>query len=563
METFKNKIAESLAKKTNIDFNILSEVIEVPTNEEFGDFSFPCFQLSKILKIAPTIVAKSIAEDLEIKGIEKIEAIGPYINFFIDKKNLANVVIKNILKKGDKYGSSLVGIGKTVVIDFSSVNIAKPFHIGHLKSTAIGNSLYKIYSFLGYQCVGVNHVGDWGTQFGKLIVAFKKWGDDKKKYSVKDLVSLYVKFHKEAEKDEGLNEEARGVFKKLEANEIEYVSLWRMFRELSLKEFKRVYKLLNIKFDSWNGESFYNDKVGDVVAMLEEKKMLEKSRGAYIVDLEKFNMPPCIVKRSDGASLYATRDLAAIFYRKKEYNFYKTLYVVGNAQQLHFKQIFKVVELMGFGWADDLIHVDFGTVSLQEGAMSTRKGIVVYLEDVLNESIIKVNEILKNKGLTSTEQNSLAKKIGIGAVIFSALFVGRQSDSTFLWEKVLNFEGDSSPYAQYTYVRIRSLIKKVNKNINNNINYSLLCHENELSLLKLLSEFPNVITEAASRYEPSVVARYVIELAKYFNKFYHNCPVINLENEDLQNARVSLCVATSIVIKSGLNLLGVDCPEKM
>ncbi len=563
MEIFEKRIIDSLAERTGLNRESIEEVLEVPVKEGFGDFSFPCFQLAKTLGVSPAVAARSISTGLEVVGIEKVEAVGPYVNFFVSQRELASLVIPDILEKRARYGYSAIGQGKVMVIDFSSVNIAKPFHIGHLKSTAIGNSLYKIFSCLGYKCIGINHLGDWGTQFGKLIVAYQKWWPTGKECSVRDLVDIYVRFHREAEQDESLNDQAREAFKRLEQGENLYVELWERFRAISLKEFERVYSLLKVKFDFWQGESFYNDKINEVIASLEEKGLLENSQGAYVVDLAKFGLPPCLVKRSDGASLYATRDLAAILYRKREFGFYRAIYVVGSTQKLHFQQVFGVIELMGFPWSSDLIHVDFGQVSLPGGPMSTRKGSAIYLDDVLGEAIIKAGEILAGRDLPLQQREDLAKQVGIGAVIFSALSGGRQADSIFSWEKILNFEGETSPYIQYTYVRIQSLLRKAQYTPTGRVDVSRLETEEEMSVIRRLARFPEAVKEAAERYEPAIIARYAIELAKSFNRFYHGCQVIDADDSELQSARLALCDVTGQVIINSLDLLGIDCPERM
>lgn len=565
MDIFKNSIVEVLSERIELDKEKIASLIEIPPNTEMGDYAFPCFQLAKVMRKAPNIIAQELKDSIEPPStIDKIENAGGYVNFFVNKEKLITSVLDEIISKENKYGSSDEGSGKNVVIDFSAVNIAKPFHIGHLPTTMIGNSLYKIYNFLGYNCIGVNHLGDWGTQFGKLIVAYKKWGNKKEveENPIRKLVELYVKFHSEAEKDDSLNDEGRAAFKAIEDGEQEYVELWKWFREVSLQEFNRVYGILNVKFDSWNGESFYNDKMESVIDELNRKQLLEESQGAQIVNLERFNMPPCIIKRSDGATLYATRDLAAIFYRKNTYDFDKVLYVVASQQNLHFRQLFKVIELMGYNWSKDLVHVPFGMVSLESGAMSTRKGIVVYLEDVLNESISKVYRIIEERNPALDNKDEVAKKVGIGAIIFGVLYNNRIKDTVFIWDKVLSFEGETAPYIQYTFARICSIFRKVGSEGINKVDYSLLKEDDSLSIIALLSRFPQVIIDAAEKYEPSIIARYIIDLCQSFNKFYHNNPVIN-DNKELQNARLALCKTTKTVIETGMGLLGIECPERM
>jgi arginyl-tRNA synthetase len=565
MNIFVQQIADSIKECVDLEKEQIESLIEIPPDSKMGDYAFPCFQLSKTMRKAPNAIAAELAPKIQkTESIERVEAAGGYLNFYMNKLYLSKTVLEEVLKKGYSYGSSSIGQGKNIVIDFSATNIAKPFHIGHLPSTVIGNSLYKIYQFLGYNCVGVNHLGDWGTQFGKLIVAYKKWGDKEivEKDPIRELVKLYVKFHQDAEKNPSLEDEGRAAFKAIEDGQEEYVQLWKWFTEVSLEEFNRVYGILNISFDSYAGESFYNDKMEPVLKELEDKKLLIESQGAKVVDLESYGMPPCIVQRSDGASLYATRDLAAMFYRKNTYSFDKVLYVVALQQNLHFKQLFKVIELMGHEWHKDLVHVNFGMVSLETGAMSTRKGNVVYLETVLNEAVEKVSKIIEERNFDTEQKEEVAKKVGVGAVIFSALANGRIKDVVFSYEKILNFEGETCPYIQYTFARICSIFRKAENNAVLEVDYSLLNDENSIQVITLLGKFQEVVTSAAEKYEPSFISRYLIDLSQAFNKFYYFNPILS-EEENLKNARLAVCKATKDVIETGMGLLGIECPERM
>lgn len=566
MNYFKNIVVQMLALKIDLDMAQIEKLIEVPPNGEMGDFAFPCFELSKTLRKAPPIIALDVAHAIEKNDlIDKVINVGPYINFYVNKSLLVKNVLEDILKNGQSYGRSNIGDGKNIVIDYSSVNIAKPFHMGHLFTTMIGNSLYKILEFMGYNCIGVNHLGDWGTQFGKLIVAYKRWGNKEEieKEPIKNLVSIYVKFHDEAEKDNSLNDEARAAFKAIEDGVPEYIELWKWFEKVSLIEFERLYDVLNVKFDSWNGESFYMDKMGGVIRELEDKGLIVESEGARVVSLDEYNMTPCLLQRSDGATLYATRDLAAIFYRKNTYNFDKVLYVVATQQNLHFRQLFKVVELMGYEWSKDLIHVAYGMLSLESGAMSTRKGTVVYASEVISESINKVSNIIEMRNPNLENKEEVARQVGIGSVIFTTLSNSKIKDIVFTWDKVLNFEGETAPYIQYTFARICSIFRKAGYEKLQNIKFENLSDEYSIEMATILARFPEVVLNAGERYEPSVISRYLIDLAQGFNRFYHNNPVLNDNNKELQDARLAVCVATKTVIESGMTLLGIQCPDRM
>ena len=530
-----------------------------------GDYAFPCFRLSKALKKSPNLISQELAEKIEKNSyIEKVESLGPYLNFFIDKEKLTEIVLNEVKEKKERYGSSDMGKGKTVIVEYSSPNIAKPFHIGHIRTTIIGHALYDIYKYLGYNTVAINHLGDYGTQFGKLIVAYKKWGDRKivEKDPINELLKLYVKFHKEMENDSTLEEQARHWFKKLEDGDSEALELWQWMRDMSLKEFNRVYDILGIKFDSFTGESFYSDKMPKVVDDMRKKGILKKSQGAEIVDLEPYGMPPALITKSDGSTLYITRDIAAAIYRKEHYNFYKNVYVVGSEQILHFKQWKKIVELIGYPWAKDCIHVNFGMVRLEEGTMSTRKGRVVFLEDVLKKAVEKTLAIIEERNPNLENKDEVAKQVGIGAIVFQELFNNRIKDYTFTWEKTLSFDGETGPYVQYTYARANRLLEKGNFSPDNEIDYSILSAPEEINIIKMIYNFPKEIVTAMEKNEPSFVARSIMGIAKAFNSFYNSCPIMQ-EEENLKNARLQLVWATKSVIKAGLSLLGMETPDKM
>lgn len=566
MLDFKKKAVELLKSQieelTNED---IEKTIEIPPSYDMGDYAFPAFRLSKIFRKAPNMIAEEISETIgENEYFEKIEAKGPYINFFVNKEKLIEVTLEEVNNKGDMYGSSDMGKDKTVIVEFSSPNIAKPFHIGHIRTTVIGNSIYKIYSYLGYDTVAINHLGDYGTQFGMLISAYKKWGDQEviEKDPINELLKLYVRFNKEADENEDLRDEARYWFKELENKNPEAVELWTWIREISLKEFNKVYDLLDIKFDSYAGESFYSDKMGEVVEELEDKNLLKESDGAYVVDLEDYDMPPVLIKKSDGSTLYATRDIAAAIYRKEHYDFYKNIYVVGSQQILHFKSFLKVIEIMGNDWAKDCIHVPFGMVSLEDGTLSTRKGRVVFLEDVLNKAMDKTLSIIEERNPNLENKEEVAKQVGIGAVVFQELFNQRIKDYVFSWDRTLSFEGETGPYTQYTYARAGSILRKANFDKDTKVDYSLLKLEEEIDLSRLIYNFPKSIVDAMEKNEPYFVTRQVVEIAKAFNKLYNSAQIIT-DDKELTNARLQLTYATKTVIKTGLGLLGIQAPEKM
>ncbi|AVQ40300.1 arginine--tRNA ligase [Clostridium sporogenes] len=561
---YKNIVAERIKENTELEVDLIEKLIEIPPKKEMGDYAFPCFQLAKTFRKAPNLIAEELKEKINKEGFEKVVTVGPYVNFFVDKTVLIKDVLEKVLSEKEKYGSSKVGEGKNIVVEYSSPNIAKPFHIGHLFTTAIGNALYKILSFEGYNCIGINHLGDWGTQFGKLISAYRRWVDEEalEKDAIGELLRIYVKFHEEAEKDPELEKEARLNFKNLEDGSEEETELWNRFKDLSLKEFNKVYDMLGIKFDSLAGESFYSDKMDAVVQEIDDKGLLVDSNGAKVVMLDEYNIPPCMIKKSDGATIYATRDLAAAIYRKKTYDFHKCIYVVGTPQALHFKQVFTTLKLMGHDWADDCKHVGFGLVKLANKKLSTRNGDVVFLEDLLNQSVEETLKIINEKNPNLKNKEDTAKKLGIGAVVFTYLKNNRERDIVFDWKEILSFDGETGPYVEYSYARGKSVLRKAGE-LTGEVDYSKLESKEEFELAKLLGGFNDAIMNAINKLEPAMVTRYVIEVAKAFNKFYNAHGILNAEDNDVKLARVKLVEATCQVIKNALNLLGIDVVEEM
>ncbi len=564
----KTALAAALAQVTGLAAAELAQWIETPPDPAMGDYAFPCFRLAKTLRKAPPAIATELAASLTLPGgISRCEAAGGYVNFFVDASAYAGQVLRRVLAEGPRYGSSDLGGGRHVCMDYSSINIAKPFHIGHLPSTAIGNSLYRIYSHLGYKPVGINHLGDWGTQFGKMIVAYKLWGSKPvPECTVRELVALYVRFHDEAEQKPEMNDEARAWFKKIESGDAEAVGLWKQFKDLTLAEVGRVYDRLGVKFDSYAGESFYEDKMGPIIEDLRAKGLLKLDDGANIVDLSAYDMPPCIILRSDGATLYATRDLATAVYRKDTYDFVKSLYVVAYQQALHFRQLFKVLELLGYDWVKDCEHVQFGMVSMAEGTLSTRHGNVVYLDDVLDAAVQKTYEIMQEKSPDLADKKAAAEAVGVGAVIWGVLYTSRIKDTTFAWDKVLNFDGETGPYVQYTHARCCSVLRKAQEA---NIRFdpaaadaSLLTDPSSTALLKAMDAFPAAIMAAAEKNEPYLVARATMDIASAYNKFYYDNRIM-ADEADLRTARLSLTEAARAVLKSGLYLVGLQAPERM
>lgn len=563
---FKEYTIDKIAEITELDRNQVEGAVEIPPEQKLGDLAFPCFVLAKTMRMAPPVIAKNLAEQFSQDSyIAKAEAVGGYLNFFYNRAEFTKSVISEIEEKGADYGKLSIGDGKTVLVEYSSPNIAKPFHIGHLFSTALGNSLERIYGSLGYKTVKLNHLGDWGTQFGKLICAYKRWGDKDviEKDPINELLKIYVKFHEEAEKHPELEDEAREYFRMLEDGEPETTALWQHFRDLSLVEFKRVYDMLGVSFDSYAGESFYSDKMPEVVDILKEKGLLVESNGAQVVDLSELNIPPCIILKSDGATIYATRDIAAALYRKRTYDFYKNIYVVGMPQALHFKQIFAVMKKAGWEWADGCEHVGFGLVKFPDKKLSTRHGDVVFLEDVLNEAISKTLEIITKNSPEMENKEDVAKKIGIGAILYAFLKNSREKDIVFSWESMLDFEGESAPYVQYSYARGRSILRRSGESAGE-IDFAQVTSDEEYALVTQLNAYQDAIIDAADKNEPFYVNRYVTNLARLFNKFYNNCPILKDDvAPEVRSARLALVKASCEVIKSALGLLGIETVETM
>ena len=567
----KNKIVNLLSEK--IDFltnDDISQLIEIPPKPEMGDFAFPCFRLAKELHKAPPVIAKEIADSITLPDyVDHVDIQGAYINFFLKKTGFVQSMVEAV--SAEDFGASTEGNGKTICIDYSSPNVAKNFHVGHLRTTIIGNSLYKIYSKLGYKVERINHLGDWGTQFGKLIVAYKNWGDEQaiKEKGVEELMRLYVAFHNAAKENPELDDEARAWFSKMEQGNEEALKIWKWFVDISLTEYKRTYALLGLDFDHFTGESFYRNMTSDIVKKLTDANLLTESEGAKIVDLEEYNMAPCLILKNDGSSIYATRDLAAIFYRKNTYNFVKALYVTGQEQKLHFAQVFKVVELLGNEWAkDQLVHIPYGLVSLNGAKLATREGNVIYAEDILLEAISKIKKTIGEKNPNLEDKDEVARIVGVGAVIFNDLYNQRIKDVSFSWEKLLNFDGETGPYVQYTYARCSSILRKAGiptdtyKVDLSNVDYSIITDEASVELLKEISRFPAVVKDASEKYEPFIVARFAVAVAQAFNKFY-TVNRINVEDENIKNTRIALVKITRKVLKDALDLLGIGVVEEM
>ena len=556
---------EYIASKINVEGVSQEEIkslIAVPPTNDMGDYALPCFRFAKVLRTSPVAIAEMLKNQFIVdEVICAVSAVNGYLNFTINRKGYGKTLLEKILLDGDNYGADTIGNGKTICIDYSSINIAKPFHIGHLSTTVIGSSLCKILRFLGYNVVGINHLGDYGTQFGKLIVAYKKWGDKEsiEKGKLRELMRIYVKFHDEAEKDDSLNDLARHYFKLIEDGDTEANELFEWFKEITLKEVDKVYKMLNVSFDSYAGESFFNDKMQPVIDELKEKGLLKISDGASIVDLEEYGMAPCLILKKDGSSLYATRDLATAVYRKNTYDFYKCLYVVAYQQNLHFKQFFKVLELLGKPWAKDLVHVAYGMVSMEDGAMSTRQGKVVFLEDVIEKCIAKASAIIDEKNPNLENKEVVARQVGTGAVIFGALCNNKIKDIVFSYDKVLNFDGETCPYVQYTGARCNSVLNKGGEIGEYSVeNMS----DEEYAVLSLLGNFGDVVKSAAEKYEPSLITRYAVDLAEAYNKFYISSRIIDAP-EEIKNMRLALTKAVKITLTNATRLLGIEIPEKM
>lgn len=563
MNIFQEQIVRLLSGLVPLEREQIRQDLEIPPSLDLGNYAFPCFKLAKIHKAAPGKIAAQLAEQVPADPmLEKVEANGPYLNFFLNKARLAQHTVGEVLQQKEDFGKSDVGQGGTVVIDFSAPNIAKPFGIGHLRSTIIGNSLYRIHAAMGYKCIGINYIGDWGTQFGKLIAAFLHWGDEAvlAQDPINHLYELYVRFHREAESDPGLEEEARSWFKKLEDGNPRAHDLWQHFRDISLAEFKRVYARLGVNFDYWHGESFYNEMMEDTIKTVEESGLLEQSQGAWIVSLEEEGMPPCLLRKQDGATLYATRDLTAAIYRYNTWHFAKALYVVGVDQTLYFRQLFAVLKKLGKQWVERCQHIPFGMIRFDGGKMSTRQGSLIFLDDVLSEAIGRAREIIAEKNPLLPDQEEVARQVGVGALIFGDLSNDRIKDVDFSWNQVMDFSGETAPYIQYAHARICSILRKAPAEAKCNL--SLLDNEQEYTLVSVLSKFPDAIVRAGETCKPSFVARYLIDVAKEFSRFYHQCPVLNAEPA-VRGARLALIDAVRQVLANGLGLLGIEAPEEM
>lgn len=572
MLQYVDKITDLIAPQVEgLEKDEIRAMIEIPADSKMGDYAFPCFKLAKILRKAPPMIAKGIAEAIaDDPMFAKVEQVNAYVNMFIAREAFAEEVISEVIEKGDDFGKSDVGQNRPVVVEYSSPNIAKPFHIGHIRSTVIGASIARIYDYLGFDVIRINHLGDYGTQFGKMIVAYRHWGnkEDVINEPIKTLLGYYTKFHEEAEKDPSLEDEARATFAKLEQGAPEETEIWQWFRDESLKEFSRVYDMLGIKYDSYAGESFYSDKMPRFIKELEDKGLMEEDEGARLVRLDDYGLTPALIQKSDGSTLYITRDIAAAVYRKETYDFYKNIYVVASQQNLHFQQWIQVLELMGYEWARDCVHVPFGLVSLADGTMSTREGRVVFLEDVLNGAVDKTREIIKEKNPDADPEmvEEVAKAVGIGAVVFNELSNYRIKDYVFSWEHVLNFEGETGPYVQYTYARSCSILRNAGDDVvakaKAGFDPQYLTGESAHALTSLLYRFPDVILEAGEKYEPSIVTRHLVDIAQAFNKFYHDEHIL-VDNEDEKVAKVAMVIAAQTAIRNGLDILCMKAPEKM
>ena len=569
MLDFKQEIAKMISKTIDMNENEIKENIETPKNLEMGDYSFPCFRMAKELKKSPVEIANQIKDNIKIDNniIEKLEVLNGFLNIYLNKETLVKAVLQEFDKQRENYGKSKIGEGKNIVIDYSSPNIAKPFHIGHLRSTVIGASLYNIYKALGYNVIRINHLGDWGTQFGKMIEGYKRWGSeyDLENNPIDELTKIYVRINELCKEDKTVLEACRENFKRLEDGDKYCLEIWEKLKNLSLKEFQRVYDILGVSFDSMNGEAFYTDKMPEVVEILERKNLLKESQGAKIVDLEDKGMPPLIIEKSNESTTYATRDLAAILYRSRTYDFDKCLYIVAYEQNLHFKQVFEVAKLLGIDkkYTDGLIHVPFGMVRLKTGKMSTREGTVIKLEEILNESIARAKKIIEEKNPYLENKEEVAKKVGIGAVIFNDLSNSRIKDEIFDWDDMLNFQGETGPYLQYIYVRTNSIISKI-ENIPNidNIDIKQLTNPVCIDIFKLAYLYNDIIVQASEKNEPSIISRYLIDLAQKYSNFYNDNKIIS-DNAEESKARIYLTYMVGSIIESGTKLLGIEVPNKM
>jgi arginyl-tRNA synthetase len=565
MNAFRDEIIQFLKGRVPLAEAELQRTIEVPPSVDLGDYAFPCFPLAKTLRKAPQTIATELAAAFQPTAlIREVRAAGPYVNFFVDRPAYIRAGLNAIIAQGSSYGNSTDGTGKTVVIDYSSPNIAKPFGVGHLRSTVIGNALYRLYDHLGYRVIRINHLGDWGTQFGKLIVAFKRWGNetDLTTHAIQTLYDLYVRFHSEVETLPELEDEARGWFKRLEDGDPEARAVWQHFRDLSLQEFSRIYERLGISFDSQAGESFYEPYLDQTIERIRQAGLVSVSDEALIVDLRPYDMPPCLLRKKDEATLYATRDLAAAMYRRETYGFWKMLYVVGADQRLHFQQVFRVLELMGLSWAQDCVHVDFGLIRFHDEKMGTRRGNIIFLEDVLDRAVELAEQIVHEKNPALPDKRQVAEAVGIGAVIFTDLSTRRVKDVNFEWEKVLTFEGETGPYVQYTHARACSVLRKADQPLQPDIDYSPLTQDDAFDLVRLLTDYPAVLQRAAESYEPFFVTDYLLTLSERFNKYYHNYRILT-DDATVRGARLWLVKGVQTVIESGLTMLGIKTPEEM
>ena len=559
----KELIASELAKVIDsLDQDAILNLLEQPKSSDLGDIAFPAFSLAKVERKAPQAIAADIAEKIDQSAFEKVVATGPYVNFFLDKSKISDQVIKSVIEAGADYGQQDEGHGQNITIDLSSPNIAKPFSVGHLRSTVIGDALSNIFRKMGYNTIKINHLGDWGKQFGLLMVAYKKWGSKEavEANPIDELLKLYVRINAEIENDPELDEEGRLWFKKLEDGDPEATELWQWFRDESLVEFNRIYKLLGVEFDSLNGEAFYNDKMDEAVQILEDKGLLKESKGASIVELDDVNLPPAMIKKSDGATLYITRDIATAIYRARTYNFVKNIYAVGQEQSNHFRQLKAVLKKMGFDWSDNMVHVDFGLVTKNRQKLSTRKGNIILLEPTLQEAISRAKAQIEEKNPELENKEEVAHAVGVGAVKFYDLKTDRRNGYDFDLEAMVSFEGETGPYVQYAYARIQSILRKANFTPSTDVTYSLSDPES-WEIIKLLQDFSRVVKRAAENYDPSLIAKYAINLAQAFNKYYAHTRILDESPE--RESRLALSYSTAVVLKEALRLLGVDAPEKM
>ena len=568
MIDFKEKIAEEISKKIDITKEELKEYLEIPKDSKMGDYALPCFKLAKQMRKSPVDIANGIKEEIEVPNtyISKIDAINGFLNIFINNEMLVKDLLNEMENKKEAYGSSNIGNGKNIIVEYSSPNIAKPFHVGHLRTTVIGRALYNMYKFLGYNTIGINHLGDWGTQFGKLIEGYKRFGNE---YNLEEnpidkLTEIYVRINELCKEDESALEDCRNNFKKLEDGDEYCTNIWKKFKELSLKEFQRIYDILDVHFDSNNGESFYTDKMPEIVEILRKNNKLVKSQGAEIVDLEYADIPPLMVAKSNGSTTYATRDLAAVVYRARTYDFDKCIYVVGSEQILHFKQVFEVAKYLDLyqKYTNGLIHLPYGMVRLKTGRMSTREGTLIKLEDILNEAITRAKAIIEQKNPNLEGKEEIAKKVGIGAVIFNDLSNNIIKDEVFDWDIMLNFQGETGPYIQYMYVRTKSILEKENYTMNKDLVDISEIEKNGMEVVKQLYKFEETIKQAIDKNEPSIISRYLIEISKLYSSFYNDNKIL-VEDEKIKNTRLCLTYMVGNVLKIGANLLGMEMPDRM